>query len=287
MRRRLHRLVLCTFASLVATIAAPRAARADEAVCRDSYEQSQMLMKPQGTESTLLKAREALRTCMRSGCKDWIVADCSRWLAEVEARVPTVVFSARSSAGRDLLDVRVTTASGEPIAPRLDGRAVEVEPGAQSFVFVAASGARIQKDVLVREGEKAQGVAATFEAPPAEQAKERTAAASEPGPRRPVSTSSSLRYVGYGLGAAGILGLGVGTVAGLQALSRKGEANCDASNACDGETLRDAHSAADVATAGFIAGAVLLAGGVALVLLAPRSVRADARASLGGVRITW
>lgn len=278
-------------AVVLAIVAAPLTARADDAnnasppanVCKDSYENAQSLMQPNQAESKLMPAREMLRTCMRSGCKDWMVADCSKWLSEVEARIPTVVFSAKNTVGRDLTDISVTRESGEVLTTRLDGRIVEMEPGQQVFVFVAPDGVRREKRVLVREGEKAQSIAATFDASGEEIAASRGPSGSDvamgAAPRvGHESRPSSLTYVGYGMAGVGTIGLAIGTIFGITAISKKNEANCDATNACDPGPLDAARSAATVATIGVVAGAALLAGGVALVMLAPSASSSHARA---------
>ncbi|MBX3224594.1 MAG: hypothetical protein KF795_29030 [Labilithrix sp.] len=259
----------------------------DAEVCSSAYERAQVSMKPSpGQPGTLLQARGELLTCLRSGCKDWMVADCSRWLPEVEARIPTVVFSARNTARRDLIDVRVTTADGKELASRLDGRMLEAEPGEHTFVFVTPEGARVERHVLVREGEKSQSVTAVFEAPAEELAalSPATGATANAADRGPKSSTSTLQYIGYGAAGAGVIGLGVGAVFGISALMKKGDANCDANGECDDPHLSDAVSAARTSTIGFIAGGVLLAGGVSLVLFAPPRVKVVASATprLGG-----
>lgn len=268
----------------------------DGAVCRDSYEQAQVKMKPATDgRSELVRARELLRTCMRSGCKDWMVSDCSKWLNEVEARIPTVVFSARTTAGRDLTDTTVSDAEGEGevLASRIDGRAIEMEPGEHTFVFVTADGERLEKRVLVREGEKAQSIAALFEIPgetapvfagtgtPLTAAPER-----EPAPANP------LKLAGYGVAGAGLVGLGLGTFFGVRAIVKKSEANCDADQYCDKGPKDQALSSANVATVAFVAGATLLAGGLGMVLFAPSpkgrpAVRAYLTGQGIGVHGTW
>lgn len=287
----MSRLRFRTIFGVVATASSLAAlpAFADEPnVCVESYEQAQVSMKPRtgAGESTLLRARTSLLTCMRSNCKDWMVADCSKWLTDVEARIPTVVFSARNTARRDLAAVKVQTASGEALTARLDGRAIELEPGEHVFVFIAGDGTRIEKTALVREGEKSQSIVAMFEASPEEVAKARAqegpTGPTGPTDRAQTGSKSTLRYVGYGATALGVVGLGVGAIFGITAIAKKNAANCDASGACeDGEALASARSAAVPATVGFVVGGALLIGGVALILFAPSSsVRIEARSSV-------
>jgi hypothetical protein len=241
-------------------------------------------MRPNQAEGKLLLARESLRTCLRSNCKSWMVADCSKWLSEVETRIPTVVFAAKDTAGRDLTSVRVTNADGSAIVETLDGRAVELEPGPHDFVFVGADGARVAHHALVREGEKAQAVLATFEAPPAPKPppEAQPPVAPPPPPRR---ETPALRYVGYGATGLGAIGLGLGAVFGLITLSKK-SSDCDAKGFCTPGTRDSLSTTAAISTVGFVAGAALAAGGIALVLLTPASShRVEARLSPSGMTI--
>jgi hypothetical protein len=265
--------ILVAVAALTASF--PGALRADEAdVCVDAYEKSQVLMKPQSGQSSLLLARETLRTCMRSGCKDWMVADCSQWLSEVEARIPTVVFSARDTSGRDLAELVVTTVDGTSVASRLDGRAIDLEPGEHVFVFVAASGARLEKRVLVREGEKNQAVSAVFQ-DPTHEAKPPVTASHATAARTPAH-----EYVGYGVAGVGVIGLGVGAIFGLRAIAKKEEANC-VENVCDAPPMQEAVSAGRIATVGFIAGGALVAGGALILLFGSEASPVQGRLDVG------
>jgi hypothetical protein len=87
-------------------------------------------------------------------------------------------------------------------------------------------------------------------------------------------------------GGIGVVGIGVGTVFGLQAKSRHDEAE----NYCSGAVCTDrrgvtagddARSAANVSTIAMIIGAVGVAGGVTLWLTAPRENTTTARVELG------
>ena len=85
-----------------------------------------------------------------------------------------------------------------------------------------------------------------------------------------------MRTTGWVVGSIGLVGLGVGTVFGLVALSKnsasKSDGACDANNVCDasGKSARDsARNAGNISTFAFIGGGVAVAVGAVLVLSAP------------------
>jgi serine/threonine-protein kinase len=86
-------------------------------------------------------------------------------------------------------------------------------------------------------------------------------------PQPDTAGMGSRRTLALALGAAGVVGVGLGTVFGLQAKSKLDESNeghCDANDACDstGLDLRsDAQSAALLSTISFGAGVALLGAG--------------------------
>jgi hypothetical protein len=82
--------------------------------------------------------------------------------------------------------------------------------------------------------------------------------------------SSTWRTVGWIVGGVGVVGLGLGTVFGVSAVSGKNNAHCNAASVCDPGSLGGVRSSATASTIGFVAGGVLLAGGVALVLWGPK-----------------
>jgi hypothetical protein len=113
------------------------------------------------------------------------------------------------------------------------------------------------------------------------------------------SSGSTQRIVGIVIGAVGVVGIGVGSAFGLQAISKNDEAkkHCPGGGArCDdaqGVSLtEDAQSAARLSNVFMIGGAVLAAAGVVTYLMAPPdseprlALSADAhavRATVGGV----
>jgi len=78
-----------------------------------------------------------LRQCADAACPAVIQADCTKWLTELEQSVPTIVIVARSEQG-DETDVNVFL-DGRPWIHHLDGKPVELDPGAHQLRFEHAS----------------------------------------------------------------------------------------------------------------------------------------------------
>ncbi len=224
----------------------------DKATCLDASLQAQSLR----AAHKLVEAREQLRVCATSRCPAVVAADCSSWLAEVENALPSIVVSARSATGTDLVDVRVSV-DGKPLVSKLDGQAMPMNAGAHTFHFEGADGPGLDQQFVVKEGEKNQAVAVVLGAP---------APAPDHAPEA-VQPSSAWKTVGWILGGVGIVGLGVGTAAGIVATGDK-SSDCTGS-VCKLGTLGGIKAAAHVSDVGLIAGGVLFASGAALVLWSP------------------
>jgi len=263
-------MVLCG-ASLLAIGTAARTARADDkAQCLDAAAQAQSLRDAH----KLIESLDQLRVCAQQTCPAAVQKDCSTWFDQVQQNLPTVVLSAKDGAGKDVFDFTVTV-DGQAVS-KAAGDAMPIDPGPHTFVFQGQDGTSVEQKVLVREGIKNQPVAVVLgKAPPGPDATTGTASSPPSGAATPPDSGSGsgfpLRTVGWVAGAAGVVGLGLGAVFGMVAISDKNGANCDASKMCDAGPLGSARSAATVSTVGFIAGGVLLAGGAALVLVGPSS----------------
>src|SRR5207248_1806862 len=55
----------------------------------------------------LRDARKRFVTCAADACPKAMRIDCARWLEDVEASIPTVVFGAKDARGGDIFDVSV------------------------------------------------------------------------------------------------------------------------------------------------------------------------------------
>src|SRR5438128_1508705 len=62
----------------------------DRRTCANAYEKAQELRQA----SKLRRTREALLTCARSTCGDFVQTECKRWLDEVDSEMPSIVVSA-------------------------------------------------------------------------------------------------------------------------------------------------------------------------------------------------
>jgi serine/threonine-protein kinase len=109
-----------------------------------------------------------------------------------------------------------------------------------------------------------------------------------------------MRLAAIGVGAAGVVGVGVGTVFGIVALGKRsdldrlcpGYPRCVDSQRSDVQgNYDDAKHAATISTVGFVLGGVLVAGGVVLWLVAPGRAPASPAAWVtahpSGVSVAW
>jgi hypothetical protein len=264
--------VAAVLAGITAAAAPSAADDGDRARCFEAAEQGQALRQAH----QLVEARDQLRQCVAPACPATMQSDCASWLGEVERAIPTVVLSAKDVAGEDVLDVSVLV-DGRPLASRLDGTALPVNPGAHTFAFRWPDGSSVERQLLVAEGQKAIVVAARL-APPASPPASApappqsalplltpSAAESTPAPSRP------WRTVGWITGGIGLAGLALGAAFAAVTVSDRNAARCNAAGACANyDSVNAAKSAAPIAGAGLIGGGALVAAGAALLVFEGR-----------------
>jgi hypothetical protein len=148
-------------AAVLALLAAASSARADEKqVCALASEDAQQLR----TEGRPKEARERLLVCVRDACPQIVRKDCTLWLAEVTAALPSVVVGARDAQGQDIVNVRVTL-DGKPFTDKVDGKAIAVNPGVHTFHYEMDGAPPVEERVVIREGEKNRELVVTFKTP--------------------------------------------------------------------------------------------------------------------------
>jgi hypothetical protein len=253
-----------TLSLALVLVAAPLRARADDAAqCKDGYDRSQIARDA----GKLLEARALLQQCSTASCSSFIQRECAGWFTDVDARMPSVIFSAKDGDGADLVDVEVTI-DGAAGPRKLDGRPLDVDPGEHTFSFRLANGKTAERRALIREREKGKTISVVIGEPtPA------ASLASQP-PKR--EGASPLKIGGFVGGGVGVASLVAGTILGLVASSKLSAPQCDTTaKVCDAGVLSSARTAATWSTVTFITGGVLVAGGVTIVVLAPERTPAN------------
>jgi hypothetical protein len=213
---------VATLASVASVAALPRTAHADDKqICVAASEKGQQLR----SAGKLVDAREQFNLCGRTECPKLIQQDCTQWMSEVLASLPSIVPGAKDRKGRDIVDARLTI-DGKVATETLDGKPIVVDPGVHSFVFEAnGAGAApaVKEQVVVKPGEKNRIVSVTIsmgDDAAAAGAGATAAAGSAAAPQRPADGSrSSPPIAAYVIGGLGVVALGAAGVMGLLANS--------------------------------------------------------------------
>ncbi len=202
-----------------------------------------------------------------------------------EADVAAAAEQARAGIAPKLPHVRVVVAGTASATATLDGQpiaidaVVAVDPGTHAIVVSAAGMPSSTTSVTIAEGQQRE-VPVHLQAEGVEPVATPAAAPTTPGSSEPVSErpaaasgSSSWPTVGLALAGAGVVGLGIGAVFGIEAKSKYDQSN---TSGCTGDNCsqqgaqirRDALSAASASNVAFAIGGALAAGGIVLWLVA-------------------
>ena len=234
----------------------------------------------------LRAARAQQLVCGAASCPADIRVECLRRVDDLNAAIPTAIFQAKDAAGNDVIAVKVTV-DGEPLAERLEGTPISLDPGPHSFTFEMAGQAPVTKTLVIQESQKDRretivfGIGALAPPVPATAPAQPGPVLPQPGPGLPQPAQTQReeglggqRVLALGAGGVGVAGVVIGTIFGLVASSNWSSAKNDCGSGC-GPTAKaqqekdDANTAATVSTVGFVAGGVLLAAGTALYFTAP------------------
>ena len=286
--------------------------------CVDANAKGQDLRR----DGKLAQAREQLRRCSDAACPAIVRSDCTKRLDDLESAQPSIVFDVKDPSGADVFDVKVSM-DGQPLADRLDGKPIDVDPGPHTFTFESAGKPPVTGKLLIKEGEARRHtrviVGGGEAPPPAPTAPPQVAPAvptatapttvappppplAPPPPTAPTQPApppaaagpgalSGLQVLGVVVGGAGVVGVGLGAYLGLSAQSAwsKAKSDCggDPSNCFDVSAADSDHDTAvsngTLATVSFVTGGVLLVTGV--VLLATGGGHAAPASPTAG--LTW
>jgi hypothetical protein len=260
----------------LASALAPRADASDEKqMCVRAVERAQVAR----LEGKLREAHDGFVTCARAVCPDAIRKDCTRWVTEVEASLPTVVVDAAWADGRDLTGLTVLL-DGRRFPEAAAGRAVPLDPGPHRFRFEAPGATPVETRSVIPEGEKNQVLRVVFS--PIDPAA--LAAAREPAPpptippaawhlepkeERSVATRRPIPTSAFVVGGFAIAGFGVFAGEGLSGLSQLDHLRATCAPSCDPSQVASARR--EILVGDIVGYVALLATGVAswLVLTRP------------------
>jgi hypothetical protein len=210
------------------------AAEPTEAGCVETYEDA-LAHKKRGA---LTAAHKRFAECTQPACPAPVREECTGQVRKLAALIPTIVPSARTTGGEELVEVRVQV-DGKVLTEKLDGRAHQLDPGPHTFRFETGGFPAQELRAVLAEGERLRKVEAVFDSgeKPAEQ---------------PIPT---LVYVLGGIGIAGLAGF---TYFGLSGLSQESDLDsqgCEP-NCSQGDTddLKRTYLFADISLAIGIAG---------------------------------
>ena len=292
-------LVLALASALVAAPAFAQVSATDAALAEKLFEDGRQLMAKRRYEEACAKLTESQR--LDGGVGTLLnLGECFEKAGKVASAWATY-HQAEAAATRDGQRKRASFAAAraKALAPALSYLVIEADPsvqvtcdgrsvGASSLGSAMPFDAGIHTIEAIAMGKKPWSSSVEL-APKATQ--RIVVPALEPEPVTPVvpppvpppvvvratapkAPSTTQRTVGIALGAAGVVGVGLGTFFGLRARSLNGDANARCGpTTCDREGFQltsDAKDQATLSTIAFTLGAVALAGGLVLYLTAPR-----------------
>lgn len=264
--------IFATLAAGIATRSPIRVARAQSpsASCLEASDAARALL----AERRLTEARARLRACTEAACDEGVRALCGDRLAEVAARIPSVVFEVKDDAGADVADATLAIDGTAMDAERWLGAEIALDPGAHGFTFTRPDGARVDMRLVLVEAEKARRERVVIHAArPVARTSDALGPVAPPPPR-----TRALQTAGWITTGAGAVALGIGIAFGVTALSKNDDADCDAANVCgDPRSRDDARAAATVSTVGVLGGVALILGGLAMVVFSPGSATGRGR----------
>jgi hypothetical protein len=147
---------LCVALALVFGAASAQAARPRKKSGGNTNNQCVYAYKngaAQASAGQMRLALESLKSCAHAHCGMAIFKECSRRAVMLEADIPSVVPLVVDASGQTLPDVQVTM-DGEMLVSKIDGRAINVDPGEHEFVFKNDKGVLGTIKVIVPQGQR-------------------------------------------------------------------------------------------------------------------------------------
>lgn len=196
-------------------------------------------------------------------------------IADLEPRLSRLIIDLPKASDTVGIEIRLdSTLLGRPAL----GLAFPVDAGPHTLNVHAPGKLPWSKQLTIAPGPSQQSVSIPRLLDAARQPARRASLkepVANPAVDQGIRRGEAQRIVAYALAGAGVVGLGIGTGFGIDALVKFGQSNKNgcADNDCDteGSALRDAaRKSGDISTVAFITGGALLTGGIVVYFTAPR-----------------
>jgi len=220
--------------------------------CIDAAEQGEKAQ----SRANLVKARELFTRCAASDCPSVLRHDCTTWLDETTRQIPSVVVGARDANGQDVLDATATV-DGVRAQDRLDGTAIELNPGPHVIRVEGSNHGSAEQRVVIRAGEKSRTIVLTLAASVEPSSPVVSAAPSSTARSTDVTASPTPERGSGGVplgvvvfGGVGVAALGVFTYFGVRGKDDADHLRSTCAPACASSDVDHAHTelvAADIA----------------------------------------
>jgi hypothetical protein len=204
-------------------------------------------------------ARDRLMLCADQACPAMVRDDCTQRLDELERVQPTIVFEVKDASGSDVLSVKVEV-DGQPLADKVSGTALKVDPGEHAFTFRTEGRTPLMRTFVIHEGEKDRRERIEFSA-----ARSEVPSSSTSPVGHELGTRKVLALTAGGVGVAAIV---AGSVFGVLSTSAASPTSC----LNHAQALSDHSTAATdgaVSTVAFVVAGALIVTGVVLFFLPP------------------
>jgi hypothetical protein len=217
-------------------------------VCAQDYEAAQVEAK----DGHLKAAVERAVSCAQDSCPAYVRGDCLRFVDEYKAQTPSIIVVARDRNGCDTTDAQVSV-DGKLVLEKVDGRAIELDPGEHVVSVTAAGVAAEEQRIVATQSQKDRQLSfGDGRAPGCKKG-----GVERPPPPPPKQTERSpLTVAGLVLGGLGLGALATSAGFGIAGFVQRGE--LEDCKPCSEQRIDNVRRT-------FIIGDVLLASGAALL----------------------
>lgn len=225
-------------------------------------------------EGQLVASRAEFLACGGDACPAVVRRECVRWLAEVDARIPSLVVSVADSNGKDVVAPEVSL-DGVRLPAAGVGRAFTLDPGPH---LLRAAGKRVdavEEKIVVRERERERVVKLVLRShdPPPPRASS--------GPIT-VPRARTVPALSWVLGGVALVGAGGFAYFWARGMGKVSDLRDTCSPYCSAEQIDDARSPLTLARVSGIVGIAAAIGAVAVYLLQPTTTQSSASAGSPG-----